>query len=56
LFGLGVAMMLGGFCGREYSYDGLLRDVVIVYWPHLIIIGGFLCGTLLSMRFGPFMR
>ena len=54
LFGVGVALILGGYCGKDYRYSGLIGDVLMEYWPHIMMAGGFLCGALLSVRIGRF--
>ena len=56
MFGLGIALALGGFVGREYNWGGWFGDVLREYYPHMIMSGGFICGILGSVRLGPFAR
>jgi hypothetical protein len=56
LFGLGVALVLGGFMGRDYRWSGPLGDTLMQYYPHIMMVGGFICGMLISVRLGPFQR
>ena len=56
LFGLGLALVLGGFAGKGYPFSAPLSDTLQVYYPHMLMAGGFICGLLISVRLGPFER
>ena len=56
LFGIGVALVLGGFMGRDYRWSSVIGDILMQYYPHVMMAGGFLCGLLISLRLGPFPR
>jgi len=56
LFGVGVALVLGGYMGRDYRYANSVGDILIEYHPYVMMAGGFLCGLLISLRLGPFPR
>ena len=56
VFGLGVALILGGFVGKDYGWATPLGDTLRMYYPHMMMAGGFICGILLSVRIGPFLR
>jgi hypothetical protein len=56
LFGVGVALVFGGYMGRDYRWSSFIGDLLMQYYPHVMMAGGFLCGLLISLRLGPFPR
>ena len=57
IFAVGLALLLGGFAGREYRWgNGDLSDFLQMYYPHMVMVGAFMCGLIISVRLGPFPR
>jgi len=56
MLGVGLALVLAGFVGREYAYSGMFGDFLRQYYPHMLMTGGFISGVLISVRLGPFTR
>lgn len=56
MFGLGLALVFGGFVGREYNWGGAFGNFLVEYYPHMIMAGAFVCGMLLSVRLGSFTK
>ena len=56
MFGIGVALVLGGFVGRDYGFGGDFAQFLREYYPHMLMTGGFISGVLISVRLGPFTR
>ena len=55
-FGVGAALILLGLTGKECNLGGDFGEFLREYYPHMLMVGGFICGTLLSMRIGRFRR
>jgi hypothetical protein len=56
MFGLGLGLILVGFVGREYMGSGAFGELLRDFYPHILLVGGFMCGLLVSVRLGPFER
>jgi hypothetical protein len=52
VFAAGVGLVLGGASAIFYHYDGLFME----WYPHIITLGGFMVGLVLSLRWGRVLK
>ena len=56
MFGIGLALIFGGFVGRDYNWATPFGDFLREYYPHMLMTGAFISGVFISVRLGPFAR
>ena len=52
VFAAGVALVLGGTSAIFYNYGGFFME----WYPHLITLGGFMVGLVVSLRWGRVLK
>ena len=52
VFAAGVGLVLGGTSAIFYNYD----SVFMWWYPHIITLGGFMAGLVLSLRWGRVLK
>jgi hypothetical protein len=52
VFAAGVGLLLGGWSAVFYNYGGVLME----WYPHIIMLGGFMAALVVSFRLGPVFK
>jgi len=52
VFAVGLGLVLGGASAIFYHYDSFFME----WYPHLITLGGFMAGLVLSLRWGRVLK